>query len=425
MYLLFSATTAAARNATPGEMARLIAAAWEDSPMSVDVTFFIEHQRKPMKLSEVERSVRYAYDASERAAMKLSHEEREFSISQEVERIIREQELPRYARQRVRVQRHLYRLDETKLNAHDSELNATPTATYVNGGTGLKGDYMHFVYDHQQKTATVFSKKGRWQEQRVADWLGIPTHARAVLKILLGAQIETGEWVPSPDKSQSIAQGEDEQFLLDVEQRKDQVAFSITLRSTPGRPSIVLICDAQNYSKVYETCFYNFQTGKMREKIQRDDFDRNGFPRSVHHVMYTEEGIISMEANIAVEKVELGCDLPQALFEFNAAEGYVIVDRRFKTPLVLSPNERELTDSAEVLLSLPTGEAKQSQLPAKVSVHRVVSDTKEQAVHVARGTSPWPADHVFVFLGVGVILCCLILLACRVKSAKGIFRKHR
>jgi hypothetical protein len=41
-------------------------------------------------------------------------------------------------------------------------------------------------------------------------------------------------------------------------------------------------------------------------------------------------------------KAEVGVALSGDLFQFNTPEGYGIVDRRFKTPLVISPHEREL-----------------------------------------------------------------------------------
>jgi|GEM_PF-3267254 len=420
---------AIARNPTSEEVATLAAAAWQELPESVDVTFYIERHLRPMKPAEVEKSVRYAYDMTDKDAPKTSSEEREKDIAAEVKRIIQERQQPRYSRQRVRTQGHLYRMDDTALMNENDQVSASPSNTYVNGGTGVAGDRTHFVYDHGEKTATLFTSKSRWQQQRVEEWSGMTTRAKILFKSMLGS-VEQKEWIPSAEKMREAAEGAQEHFLLDinpVEGRQDRIKISVTFTKYPDNPLLVLVSDAQDCAKVYEAVFYDPQTGTAREKIQRDDFAPNGFAQSIHRVVYAKDGTITTEHKIIVEKLEVAPDFPEDLFRFRAPEGYAIVDRRFKTPLVVQPHEREIMNDvlerASVAAVKPKKTESQNLGGSPQSIAK--DDNKAQLAPAPAAGAPTGAGgqgrYAWVVAGVALAaLCSIILLAWRRRRTRRI-----
>ena len=183
---------------------KLVAAAWQAPPSSLDVTWYRESVIVPMSIDKIRTNVEAAFRASDKAAANQDGEKRAAEMEAEIRRIEKMQNAPRILRQRIQTAGFLYRMDERFINnVQQPSDNTSWTRTIVNGGDPLAKDYTHFECNHQAHTATLFNDKQNWQEDHISEYAGMPMAARMLLRVWMGKVEDIGgtkTFVPIPSK---------------------------------------------------------------------------------------------------------------------------------------------------------------------------------------------------------------------------------
>lgn len=92
----------------------------------------------------------------------------------------------------------------------------------------------------------------------------------------------------------------------------------------------VLVCDKEDYSRVYRTEFHIPTTNKLIYLRECGNFDSNGFPHNITEIKYDKDGNFVEKSVYRIINVELNPSIPAAVFEFNPPQGYKVEDFRSK-----------------------------------------------------------------------------------------------
>ncbi|MEW4527650.1 hypothetical protein [Maioricimonas sp. JC845] len=343
----------------PDQVKRLVAEAWKEPPDPIDVVVYGRRSPRPRPEEEIRSAVEYVYSATDDASpVRHDAQARQKEIDDEVSRIMREQSREIHLKKRIRRKGHLYREDMTK--ARDGVPlgpDTDYTRTLVNAGDPDAGDFTSFDFDHRRKIATIYdAKNSRWKQTRI--WYAKSPSITAItllrsLTANVSQRADGGvDLSPDPDKTAQLAAGENpyvQIFVRDTTYAGQPVhRFEFHSRTDPQTRTLVLLCDATDYSRVYVSETYDPTTGALGMIEKRNDFDELGFPRQWVREKHNEDGTIDTEEYV-VEKVDLAPKLSDELFRFSPSADYAQVDQRFDPPVVTQPHEHtpEETTAAE------------------------------------------------------------------------------
>lgn len=416
------------------QMSKLVEAAWKEPLNSIEVTMVHESIRPPMAVEDIRKRVEEAFEASDADAVATSSDARTAELEAEVQRISKEQQQPRLARQHIIMQGpYLYRMDETVLSSLRPASAAAVRkgewdSTYVNSGNQAAGDYTHFELNHYTQMATVFADKQTWHREDVDDWMGLPTPSRLALRMLLGnVQEVDGKRVLVPNKEMidQAAGGTHGNAGISVVpvtyESMACVEVNVALTKFGPKPMLSFVCDANDYSKVYRLESRAPQSGEIQQIQQMSDFDSQGYPRTIVKKRFRPDGTVRSEDKIAVEKVSLDPAIEETTFAFMPPAEYAIVDRRVDKPYGITaerrpgfpsappPNTPLVTQAADKQVAsgpmpaVPNGDRKSDDLTA----------TTLLTTHIAGPGLSWA-----LWVGVGgiVVLCTFLCVRRRVAT---------
>ena len=326
------------------QVAKLVAAVWKDKPDSIDATIYatITRPAEPYRqirervegsLAKDRSQILERYEANSRART-IMLEKLDRTIEMNVEKIVKEQQTPNRMKMWIRMSGGRERHDVAYAWTPDVPLgpNTPFKATFVSLGKHVEGDIRAFSYHHDTKTADIHTRG--WKPSRIEELTGLPPRISIGWKMILGRKTSSGLYVPDPDKIQKVKRtglflGK---FGLTIVRDPNAPATRdrIELRGPDYRSGPVLICDRNDYSRVYSMKSYLRTTGHLSRTRVCSNFDSQGFPHNSTIIEYDVGGKLKKKEVYRVKKLELNPVIPNEVFEFRPPEGYTVQDLRTK-----------------------------------------------------------------------------------------------
>ncbi|MGI6596170.1 MAG: hypothetical protein GX554_01745 [Elusimicrobia bacterium] len=328
---------------------KLANAAWKESPSSFDILMYREVKEQPQSEETIRSAVEKLYKATDQAAVNTTPNARKAEMEAEVQRIMREQQLPRFMKQHIRIKgEYLYRVDETIIPSGQTAIpNSAPvTRTFVNYGNPSKADYTHFEYDHVAKIATLFNDQSMWRREYINEWCDMPQDVKDLLQYVFGVYVkDVDSFIPDANLINQVVKGTREGIKISFDSVKygdDQrtaLQINIILSNFSSNPIFSIICDPTDYNRVYRYERYNFSDCSLNYVRECDKFNSQGFPMVVNIFNYIDGKVSDYDKN-TVEKVNLNSNVSDDIFKFNPPVEYGIIDRSLPTPLAIEPYDR-------------------------------------------------------------------------------------
>jgi hypothetical protein len=346
-------------------MNRLTAAAWKQPPHSLDITLYKEITKPGKPAEEIRQQFEDFFNKTEGRRENLSPPElelRDRDIEINVNNALKDQEAGRWIKERVRINGYRQRTDQViakpevvsslrrSYGAIGPELVFDPNTPYemtlVNLGDKRKGDYTSYAYYHVNKSARIVNEKAsRWKSSDALDLAALP--GAIGMQLLLGKKETTlpgGLLVPDAPKLDKLSAGELEtvgvRICPDPNAPERRERIEIRVPNDAGLPMAVLICDKEDYSRVYYYEARHPASSRPLTVRECDEFDRQGFPRKAIATEYNIDGSLKTKQAYIITMIELDPNIPDEVFEFNPPNDYAVTDLR------LPPAER---DAAEVV----------------------------------------------------------------------------
>lgn len=336
---------------TAEQVRKLAEAAWNVPVNSIDVTLYKEIKEPSKSIEEFRQMFENFFDKAEGPKENLSGwglEERHRTIQMNVERAVKEQEVGRRMKQRIRIDGYRQRIDQVIGYPKMVLLEGTPherirpevllgpntpyDMTLVNLGDKHKGDYTSFAYYHKMKGATITDKRGsRWAKSSIIDFARLLFSFQGLLGVNQGAVFEQ-VFVPDPNKMEKLRQTGLVAGMLRVRINPDpnnpDTRDRIEIKSDDYPCGTVIICNREDYSRVYYMEVCNPGTGELLYIKEFSDFDSQDFPRKATIIEYDLDGKLKKKEVYIVEKVELNPSIQDDVFEFQPPVGYKVTDFR-------------------------------------------------------------------------------------------------
>jgi hypothetical protein len=333
---------------TKNQVSKLATLLWKDYSSEIDITLYKEIEKPPLKVEQIRAIVQDAYGKSEIGALytKDNVVERDREIEQEINRILIEQESTTILLKRIRKSNNLQYTDQTKARDGLKLTDETPfEKSYVNGGDRSRKDYTHFSYDHVSKIASVLNNSTMWRTSNVLDFQGLPQYTAIILQSLIGTAEKNGQELtitPDAEKIKNLVLGKNEKMLVLISHEGNRDRIEIKIPPDSENPAFVLLCNQDDYTKIYNYEVSNPKTGDILFSREFDDYDEFGYPHSVTNTKFDEDGKLRRREHHAVIKVDLTPSFSEEIFKFQVPPGYSLVDRRFGTPMVIDEVPEEI-----------------------------------------------------------------------------------
>jgi hypothetical protein len=333
----------------PSNVAKLVDAAWKKPVQSLDATVYYELIMPPNSREKIEGAVRRIYDATDEPNDRPGDEEREAAIAQEVDRMEVREGLPIVNRRRVQIRDGFVRQDRAASTEKGALSADSPwTSTFVNVPKSSGYDYTNFDYQHTTRIATIYNDRQSWRCPPYEYFPIMPSSAGSRLRVFLGerSELENGRGIliPSSRKLDALKQHShgDLELSFRAVTLEGHPACEVTvfIRKVSEKPVMRLVCDATDFSRVYEYQAFNVPLETPTEERYCSHYDSNGYPREVKRLTYTREGAVSRNERFLFERVDVSADIPDEVFLWDPPRNYAIADHRFDKPIAISPNKR-------------------------------------------------------------------------------------
>ena len=328
------------------QVAKLVAAVWKDKPNSIDATIYETITSPPKSRRQIRERVDHVF-AKEKSWILQEYEPNSpgrrvmlnklnRTIEMNVERIIKEQQTPTRTKKRIRISGGRERHDVAYGRTPDVSLGPdTPfESTFVDLGEHVQGDIKAFSYHHDRKIANIDTSG--WKASHIEDLAGLPSIISVGWKVAMGTKTGSGLYTPDRDKIQAVKRtgvllG---RFRLTIVPAPNAPATRdhIELRHPDYPLGTVLICDRNDYSRVYSVKSYVPATGHLSYVRECSNFDSQGFPHNATVIEYDIDGKLKKKQVYRVTKVQLNPVIPSEVFEFRPPEGYKVTDLRSEKP---------------------------------------------------------------------------------------------
>lgn len=342
---------------TEEQVRKLAAAAWKESIKSIDVTFYKDYTRVPEPVEQIrKRAEEFADTESKGRSLDelkpYEIERRNKIIEINLKNWVENQKFPRKTKSRVRISGDNQRIDFVKGGPNEPLGPDTPFVDiFINTKDANTGEFVSYHYAGDMKTVFIYTTK--WTKETIAQFAGIPFATALALQFFLG--IDQGStptslnYIPDPNKMAELART----GLASIEPIRGAKATGnkavnrIGIRPDPNAPdtrdivemgdpnhfpTTVLICDRNDYSRVYRTELHIPTTKQIIYIRECGDFNSNGFPRNITEIKYDKDGNFIEKSVYRIIKVEFNPSIPGEIFEFHPPERYKVVDRRSKKP---------------------------------------------------------------------------------------------
>jgi hypothetical protein len=340
---------------TEVQIQKLAAAAWKEPVRSIDVTLYKEITTPPMSENEIRKMFEDSFEKTEGPKENLSPvelEQRNRTIQSNVEGTLKEQEVGRKIKQRIRIDGFRQRIDDVLAWPKVVLLEGTPhehidpgvilgpntpyEITYVNSGDNSKGDYTSFRYFHKLKSAEIKNeKKSMHERSHIINFTRLAFYFQGILGVNKGTLLEP-VFVPDPNKIENLRKtglvNEKNHLTIRPDPNNPDTRDRIEINDANNPCGTIMICDREDYSRIYYTSICMPSTGKVFYVRECNDFDSQGFPHYIKEIQYELNGDLKEKSVYRIEKVELNSVIPDEVFAFNPPEGYKVTDNRSKKP---------------------------------------------------------------------------------------------
>jgi len=339
---------------TKEQVQKLVAAAWKEPIENIDVTFYEDYTKVQKPVEQIRKRAKEFADRELRGRsldeLKPYEIERRNKIIEANLKIgIENQKFPRKIKKRVRISGENQLIDFVKVGPNEPLGPDIPFIhTFVNTKDANTGNFVSYHYTSEMNT--VFIDTTKWTKETVAQFSGM--QSAGILQFFLGidqgGNLTSPNFVPDPNKMQELARtGLATIDSISRVKAKKSVGNRISIHSDPNAPgtrdiiemgdpnhfpSVILICDKKDYSRVYHTEFRIPMTNQIRYIRECDNFNSQGFPHNVTEIKYDEYGNFVEKSVYKIIKVELNPSIPAEVFEFHPSENYKVVDHRSKKP---------------------------------------------------------------------------------------------
>lgn len=324
------------------QVAKFVAAVWKDKPNSIDATVYKTITRPAKSRQQIRERVQDVF-AKEKSwilqkydpnshGRRVMLERLNRTIDMNVERIMKEQQTPTRIKERIRISDGRERQDVAYARTPAVPLgpNTPFESTVVDLGEHVQGDIKAFSYYHDRKTANIDTNG--WKASHIEDLTGLPPFITIGCKVAMGTKASSGLYIPDPDKIQEVQRTGVvlDTFTLTVVPDPNAPATRdrIELRARDYPVGTVLICDRNDYSRVYYLKSYMPTTGHLSYMRECSNFDSQGFPHNATVIEYNIEGKLKKKEIYTIEKVELNPVIPDQVFKFQPPEDYEVDDQR-------------------------------------------------------------------------------------------------
>jgi hypothetical protein len=315
-------------------------ATWKESVKTIDITFYKDYMRAPEPVEQLRKKAEEFADRefNGRSVDELKPyeiERRNAIVDANLKNWIGEQKLPRKVKSRVRISGDKQRIDIVFAEANESlKLNTPFVDTFINTKDTTTGEFVSYHYAGDIETVFITTEK--WAREAIIQFWHMPRLVMTALQFFLGVvDKESLNYVPDPDKIAKLAKTGlvDTEFVVTrISVRPDSDAPEsrdmIEIDASGQIPSTILICDKNDYSRVYRAEFYFPTTNQIIFLRECSNFNSEGFPRSITETQWDKNGNFVEKSNYTIIKVELNPSVPDEIFELNPPEGYVVNDSR-------------------------------------------------------------------------------------------------
>lgn len=322
---------------------RLVEAAWKERIHRIDALVY-KHILEPPKSEEEirqkhEESSQKLWDVYETRSVVMEQEQRDRQVQKNVEWELQAQKAGRRVKQRIRIDGARLRVDQILIlpemvllegTPHEQRRPATeygPDAPYEM--TFLYRDSSEYRYNHMSRGLAIFARNKPPEIRDIQEF----TCQTGILQGYLGTFTGSEDplYVPDSEKIRRLA----ETGLLDNDRwltiTPDPNAPDRNVRIQIGqgeKPYTIMICDKEDYWRVYDLKTYFPMTGKLLISRQFSQFDQTGFP---HHAVLTEydlNGNLHEKEIYRIEEIHLNPDFAPEVFAADVPEGYHVNDLR-------------------------------------------------------------------------------------------------
>ena len=382
---------------TEEQTSRLISAAWQTPPESMDIAYFLTEKN----IHQDEQQIRQMYKQSLEDIYGSREELNSFQRNQydrtlevNVQRMLTEQKTGRKSKVRVRYSGDKFqRVDRVdaipprtifKDNEKEEQIPAalidehTPHHISVIERRDATNIIQRHEYNHQAKTVRSQPLKhlSPIYKSEVPGFMLMPMGIRTLLKAKAGDHRENGDWAPNDLKVDKLQNNCLPGILIEIEpnpQKADgKVELEIQICNNNQQPYLknVIVCDQYDYSKVYSFEAYLTATNTLIRKENRGQFDAQGFPHHVTLIEYNgqtgdvryhkEYTISNVQVNPSIPDKTFDCNLPQDYkllsFPSSAQSGNVSEQQNTETDEAIKILKTNDVDQISVLLSHPDWE---------------------------------------------------------------------
>ncbi len=334
---------------TDEQVTKLVEAAWKQPVSSIDITLYKEIEKPPVSEDKIRKMFEDAFKDMEGLKENLSPAELEMrnrDIQLNVERTLKEQEVGRKIKERIRIDGHRQRIDQAigwpkmvLLEGTPHELvrpavilgpNTPYDTTYVNSGDERKGDYTSFTYFHENKNAQITNnRKTVWTKSDIIEFARLASSFQGFLGVNKGT-IEAPVFVPDPNKIEKLVKTgllTDRTYLTIMPDPNNSASRDrIEIKDANHSCGTIMICDREDYSRVYHYKICMPTTGKVLYVIECNNFDSQGFPHNITKIQYDKDGNFKEKAVYRIEKVQLNPVITEEVFAFSPPVDYEVVE---------------------------------------------------------------------------------------------------
>jgi hypothetical protein len=342
---------------TEEQVQKLAATAWKEPVKSIDVTFYKDYTKVPEPIEQIRKRAEEFVDREfkGRSIDELKPyeiERRNRIIEENFKTWVENQKYPRKAKCRVWISGNNQRIDMVTVGPNEPLGPNTPFVhTFINTKDANTGDFVSYHYAGEMNAVFVDTKK--WAKETVTQFADMPVLTAIGLQFFLGTDQgstpKSINYISDPNKMAELARTglATIEPIRGAKAKGNKAVNRIGIRSDPDSPgardiikmgdpnhfpTVVLICDREDYSRIYRFEGRNPTTNQIMYVRECNDFDSQGFPHNVTEIQYDKDGNLKEKSVYRIIKVELNPSIPADVFEFHPPEGYKIVDQRSKKP---------------------------------------------------------------------------------------------
>lgn len=337
---------------TTEQVQKMVTAAWKEPIENIDILYYEYYTGVPESIEQIhkraEETVDHLYQG--RSIDKLEPYEKEMrnkTIEANVEHWIKDQAFPRKKREHVWISGDKQRIDSVDIGPNELLEEDTPfDHSYINTKDAITGDSVSYHYAREMNTVFVNQKK--WKKKTIVQFAGIPV--AKIFQKCLGSNQDNGilldRYIPDQSKIEELAKtGLVVMGNVREGEKENKSVNRINIYSDPNAPNsrdilnigapdyfpdAVLICDRNDYSRVYRLEFHIPTTNQILYIRECNDFDSNDYPHNVIEINYDAKGKFKNKSIYSVINAKLNPSIPSEIFEIHPPQGCKTVDERPK-----------------------------------------------------------------------------------------------